>query len=110
MSLTNWLPLVDYSNKYRISISTLRRRIKLESIPFKLDSGKYFIIDESPDQVGQASQETTQSLNTKQAPPKDMSAQKKNFSGHSTNFREDPLTTKGVSPNRGSQHQEPSLG
>src|SRR5688572_6376945 len=107
---TNWLPLVDYSNKYRISISTLRRRIKLESIPFKLDSGKYFIIDESPDQALEASQESSHTVNTKQAPPKDLSAQKKNFSGHSAAFREDPLTTKGVSPNRGSQHQEPSLG
>lgn len=42
----NWIPLVDYSNKYKVSISTLRRRIKLENIPFKLDGGKYFILDD----------------------------------------------------------------
>ena len=47
--MTNWLPLIDYSNKHRISISTLRRRIKHETINFKLDEGKYFILDETPD-------------------------------------------------------------
>lgn len=41
-----WLSLVDYSNKYKVSISTLRRKIKIEDIPFRLESGKYYIIDE----------------------------------------------------------------
>jgi hypothetical protein len=44
--MTTWLSLVDYSNKYKVSISTLRRKIKIEDIPFRLDSGKYYIIDE----------------------------------------------------------------
>jgi hypothetical protein len=44
-----WLSLVDYSNKYKISISTLRRRIKLENIRFRLDGGKYYLGDQSPD-------------------------------------------------------------
>ncbi len=44
-----WLSLVDYSNKYKVSISTLRRRIKLENIRFRLDAGKYFIVDEPPE-------------------------------------------------------------
>jgi hypothetical protein len=44
-----WLSLVDYSNKYKISISTLRRRIKLENIRFRLDAGKYYISDEPPE-------------------------------------------------------------
>ena len=43
-----WLQLTDYSNKYEVSISTLRRRIKEESIEYKLDTGKYFLIDEPP--------------------------------------------------------------
>ena len=41
-----WLPLTDYSTKYRISMSTLRRRIKAEDIRFRFDEGKYFILDE----------------------------------------------------------------
>ena len=41
-----WLSLVDYANKYKVSISTLRRKIKIEDIPFRLDSGKYYIVDE----------------------------------------------------------------
>lgn len=48
MSNKSWLQLTDYSNKYEVSISTLRRRIKEDSIEYKLDSGKYFLIDEPP--------------------------------------------------------------
>lgn len=40
-----WLPLADYSMKHRISVSTLRRRIKTEDIKFRFDDGKYFIMD-----------------------------------------------------------------
>ena len=52
--MTSWLSLVDYANKYKVSISTLRRKIKIEEIPFRLDSGKYFIIDEPMHQIGAA--------------------------------------------------------
>ncbi len=44
--VSQWLPLTDYSSKYRVSVSTLRRRIKAEDIKFRLEDGKYFIIDE----------------------------------------------------------------
>ncbi len=46
MSLGHWLALSDYSTKYRVSVSTLRRRIKAEDINFQLRDGKYFLIDE----------------------------------------------------------------
>jgi hypothetical protein len=42
----SWLPLTDYSTKYRISVSTLRRRIKADDIKFRFEDGKYFIMDE----------------------------------------------------------------
>jgi hypothetical protein len=42
----SWLVLTDYSTKYKVSISTLRRRIKAEDIKFRFDDGKYFIVDE----------------------------------------------------------------
>ena len=41
-----WLSLTEYSQKYNISISTLRRRIRAGSITVKLEEGKYFIVDE----------------------------------------------------------------
>ncbi len=44
--MNQWLPLIEFSNKYSVSISTLRRRIKDKSIEFKLEDGKYFIFDE----------------------------------------------------------------
>ena len=46
MSLGHWLALSDYSTKYRVSVSTLRRRIKAEDINFQLRDGKYFLVDE----------------------------------------------------------------
>jgi hypothetical protein len=42
----SWLPLTDYATKYRISVSTLRRRIKADDIRFRFEDGKYFIMDE----------------------------------------------------------------
>lgn len=44
--LDSWIPLTDYATKYRISVSTLRRRIKADDIRFRFEDGKYFIIDE----------------------------------------------------------------
>ena len=46
MQLDNWLSLTDYSHKYRVSISTLRRRIKISAIDYKKDHGKYLLKDE----------------------------------------------------------------
>ncbi|MBX2988143.1 MAG: hypothetical protein KF802_09620 [Bdellovibrionaceae bacterium] len=44
----SWLPLTDYSMKYKVSVSTLRRRIKAEDIKFRFEDGKYLIFDEAP--------------------------------------------------------------
>lgn len=48
MLAEQWLLLTDYSSKYRISVSTLRRRIKNGDIQFRFDGGKYFIFDAPP--------------------------------------------------------------
>ena len=45
MSIQNWLPLMEYSAKYRVSLSTLRRRIKAGEIESKLHEGKYLLKD-----------------------------------------------------------------
>ncbi|KYG66680.1 hypothetical protein AZI86_06445 [Bdellovibrio bacteriovorus] len=42
----SWLPLTEYSTKHKISVSTLRRRIKADDIKFRFEDGKYFIMDE----------------------------------------------------------------
>lgn len=46
--MNNYLPLTEYSTKYKVSISTLRRKIKAKDIRFRLEQGKYFILDEIP--------------------------------------------------------------
>lgn len=45
LSTHNWLPLMEYSAKYRVSLSTLRRRIKAGEIEHKFSDGKYLIKD-----------------------------------------------------------------
>lgn len=53
-----WLSLNEYSNKHKVSISTLRRKIKSHEINFRLDEGRYVILDsdETPSQQKQAPQ------------------------------------------------------
>jgi hypothetical protein len=44
--IESWMALTDYSTKYKVSISTIRRRIKNDSISFRFEDGKYLIQDE----------------------------------------------------------------
>lgn len=63
--INSWLPLTDYSTKYKVSVSTLRRRIKAEDIRFRFQDGKYLIFDEPP--TGSQPQASRPSLNSEQA-------------------------------------------
>ncbi len=42
---SQYLPLTEYSSKYKVSISTLRRRIKADEIKYVFEDGKYLILD-----------------------------------------------------------------
>ncbi|HRK06370.1 MAG TPA: hypothetical protein PLZ57_01255 [Pseudobdellovibrionaceae bacterium] len=42
-SQKNWLLLTDYASKYRVSVSTLRRRIKSGAQEHRFENGKYFL-------------------------------------------------------------------
>lgn len=46
IQMVEYLPLTEYSSKYRVSVSTLRRRIKAEDIQFLFEDGRYMILDE----------------------------------------------------------------
>lgn len=41
------LSLTEYSNKYHVSVSTLRRNIRAGKLPFSFKQGKYFLKDQS---------------------------------------------------------------
>ena len=43
--MKGWLPLSEYSSKYKVSVSTLRRRIKTEKVQVRFDDGKYLLKD-----------------------------------------------------------------
>jgi len=46
--MNDWLILTDYASKHKVSVSTLRRRIKANSIKHKFEDGKYLLMDDSP--------------------------------------------------------------
>lgn len=41
----SWIPLMEYAVKKGISLSTLRRHIKAEKIPYRLENGRYLLLD-----------------------------------------------------------------
>jgi len=45
-----WLPLTEYSVKTGVSLSTIRRKIKSNSIQYRLEKGRYLILYQREDQ------------------------------------------------------------
>lgn len=43
--MSDWLSLQEYSGKYKVSVSTLRRRVKNSEINYTLKNGKYLLED-----------------------------------------------------------------
>lgn len=43
--MEGWIDIAEFASKYGVSASTLRRRIRSESINFKMYRGKYFLED-----------------------------------------------------------------
>jgi hypothetical protein len=46
-----WLPLMDYSMRKGVSLSTLRRYIKAGKVQFKVEEGRYLLFDEEAEQA-----------------------------------------------------------
>lgn len=44
--LEKWYTLMDYAVEFKVSMSTLRRNIKLGTIKHKLEAGKYYVCGE----------------------------------------------------------------
>ncbi|MCB0348632.1 MAG: hypothetical protein KDD37_07330 [Bdellovibrionales bacterium] len=44
----SWMSLIEYSNKYKVSISTLRRKIKSDEAEYLFEDGKYYLKDLDP--------------------------------------------------------------
>ncbi len=52
LSAKGYLPLNEYSAKYHISLSTLRRRIRAGEIEYRFESGKYWLKELPPTKYG----------------------------------------------------------
>lgn len=48
-AMGTWLPLTEYAVRSGVSLSTIRRKIKTNSIPFRLEKGRYLILFKSTD-------------------------------------------------------------
>lgn len=63
--MERWLPVVEYAVNKRVSISTLRRRIKMQMLDHRLENGRYLIRAElenehlSPEVDFQATEQAT---------------------------------------------------
>lgn len=66
--MNSWLPLNDYANRYKLSVSTVRRRIKSQKVQFKLDDGKYFILDDMDAQQNTVTTQAPETSSTNFAP------------------------------------------
>ena len=51
-----WLPLIEYSVKSGISLSTIRRKIKSNAIQYKLENGRYLIFSGQRKGIEQSTQ------------------------------------------------------
>lgn len=56
--MESWLSLNEYANRHQVSVSTLRRRIKSKKIEYKLEDGKYFIMEDGDQASAQTSNST----------------------------------------------------
>jgi hypothetical protein len=63
-----WLSLTEYSNKHKVSISTLRRKIKSTEIEFRLDEGRYMILDSDEQNAIEAAPPGSVSLSEQHRP------------------------------------------
>ena len=92
--MTTWLPLTEYSSKYHVSISTLRRRIKADSIKYQFNDGRYLIFDQS--QEHRPSQASISEKMTLVPPMKKETASKPeavSFETRTENTSEEPILT-----------------
>jgi hypothetical protein len=75
----NWIPLMDYAMKTGTSLSTLRRHIKSQKIPYRIENGRYLVplepsahLDERPSWPAQvAAPAVSTSKDLPKDPPKE---------------------------------------
>lgn len=62
----DWIPLMDYAIRRGVSLSTLRRHIKANKIQYRVENGKYLLLDR-PDEaaVNESGQQEAAALQAK---------------------------------------------
>ena len=45
----DWIPLMEYAVEKGVSLSTLRRHIKSNKVPYRVEEGRYLLFIERPD-------------------------------------------------------------
>ena len=62
-TMNSWLPITEYAVKNRVSVSTIRRRIKNQELKHKLEGGKYFVLDDGESSPAQSLRTQNNELN-----------------------------------------------
>ena len=73
MEKNEWLNLSEYSRRYHVSVSTLRRRIKSNQVEFGYRNGKYFLRNKPLEDHGSMSPVNEKPVNI--APPQETTHQ-----------------------------------
>jgi hypothetical protein len=60
-----WIPLMDYSLKKGLSLSTLRRYIKANKVKFRIENGRYLLFDDDWDNNNNAKIEPLKNAQSK---------------------------------------------
>jgi len=56
---STWIPLLEYAMKKGISLSTLRRYIKAKKVQYRLENGRYLLLDDEGEMKNVATQSTS---------------------------------------------------
>ncbi len=62
-AIKGYLSLNDYSARYHISLSTLRRRIRTGEIEYRFEGGKYWLAEDPPKKYGRVMDQTVRERN-----------------------------------------------
>lgn len=96
----HWLPLIEYSVKSGVSLSTIRRKIKSNTIRYRLEKGRYLILFNEMNNLAARQPQTAPSSDigvwqdeplTRLEPARDQAGSRDAAFRNETSYRPDPV-------------------
>lgn len=57
--MARWISLMDYATRHDVSLSTLRRYIKAKKVEYKIENGRYLLLETIEDEEADTPREVT---------------------------------------------------